>query len=158
MTEKVTEVVRSSRNGARGGGQEGVVVEMGKRLSLVMLDIIGSSSFSYEFRALESTSIGGSSNIREKSGFEVSRRIQYNPQDGWFIPDCSDAIHDISLPLRTSLPLKRTRNAAASTIRRVTAQIIAVKKSTLTTSPEDSESKNILSIILKSNTYTDSNG
>jgi len=59
-----------------------------------------------------------------------------------------------------SLPLKRTRDVAhaASTIRRVTAQIIAAKKSALATSQEDAESKDILSVMLKSNAYTGSDG
>ena len=68
-------MVRSSRNSA-GGGEEGVVVEMGKWFSLVTPDIIGSSGFSYQFRALESTSISGSSNIGEKSNFELADTIK----------------------------------------------------------------------------------
>lgn len=62
----------------------------------------------------------------------------------------------IPFNLVQSLSLKQTRNVthAVSTIRRVTTRIIAAKKSTLATSPEDSESKDILSIMLKSNAYT----
>ena len=75
MTEKVVEVVGSSWNGAGGGG-EGEVVEMGKWFSLVTPDIIGSSDFSYQFRALENTSISGNSNIGEKSGSELADTIK----------------------------------------------------------------------------------
>ena len=118
MTEKVAEVMRSSWNGAGDGREEGVVVEMGKRFSLVTLDIIGFSDFGYEFRALESASIGGSSNVGEKSGFELADA--YNTifcslfhlhtfqhlQHGWSIPDRSDAIHDVSLPPCTIPPTR----------------------------------------------------
>ena len=129
-------------------------MEMGKWFSLVTLDIFGSSGFSYEFRALESTSIGGSSNIGGKSGSELADT--YNIIFNIGGPSRIVAMLSMIFPfcLVHSLPLKRTRDTAAFTIRRVTAQIIAVKKSTVATSPEDSESKNTLSIMLKSNAYT----
>lgn len=91
--------------GLRGGGTEKVaevtVVGIGRWCSFVMLDIIGSSGFGYEFRALQ------------------------------------------------SLPLKRTRSIAhaAFSMRHVTAQIIDAKKSALDISPENSESKDILSVM-----------
>jgi len=160
MTEKVAEVVRASRSGASGGGGEGVVVEMGKWFSLVTLDIIGSCGFGYEFRALESASISGSSNSQEKSGSELAEA--YNTIFNMGSPSRIGAILTLILPFRLlhSLPLKRTREVmrAASTIRRVTARILAAKKSALATSPEDSESKDILSVMLKSNTYTGPDG
>ena len=45
---------------------------MEKWFLLVTLDIIGSSSFGNEFRALESASIRGSSNTEEKSSSELA--------------------------------------------------------------------------------------
>jgi len=51
--------------------EEGVVVEMGE-FSLVTLNAINSSSLSYEFYALKSASINGSSNTEEKSGSELA--------------------------------------------------------------------------------------
>ncbi|PUU84152.1 cytochrome P450 [Tuber borchii] len=160
MTEKVVEVVRSSRDGAGDGGEEGVVVQMGRWFSLVTLDIIGSCGFGYEFRALESASISGSSNIEDNSGSELAGA--YNTISNMGGPSRFVAMLSMIFPFRLvrSLPLKRTRDfeRAASTIRRVTAQIIAAKKSTLATSPEDSESGDILSIMLKSNAYTGPDG
>ena len=110
-------MVRSSRNGAGGGGEEGVVVEMGKWFSLVTLDIIGSSDFSYKFRALESTSISGSSNIGEKSSSELVDA--YNTIFNMGGSSRIVAMLSTIFPFRfiQSLPLKRTRDAAASTIR-----------------------------------------
>jgi len=160
MTEKVAEVMRASRSGAGGNGEEGVVVEMGRWFSLVTLDIIGSSGFGYEFHALESASISGSSNSEEKSGSELAEA--YNTIFNRGRPSRILAILSLIFPssLVQSLPLKRTREVAraASTIRRVTAQILAAKKSALAASPEDSESKDILSVMLKSNTYTGPDG
>ena len=160
MTEKVAEVVRSSRNGAGDGGDSGVVVQMGRWFSLVTLDIIGSCGFGYEFRALESASISGGSNIEDKSGSELADA--YNTVFNTGGLSRMVAILSIIFPfwLVWSLPLKRTRDLerAASTIRRVTAQIITSKKSTLAASREDSESGDILSIMLKSNAYMGSDG
>ncbi|KAG0133876.1 cytochrome P450 [Tuber indicum] len=156
MTEKVAEVVRASRGA--GGEEQGVVVEMGKWCSLVTLDIIGSSGFGYEFRALESASVSG--NPEERSGSELADA--YNTIFNVGSPSRIVAILSMIFPalLVRSLPLKRTHDVAhaASTIRRVTAQIIAAKKSALATSKEDAESEDILSVMLKSNAYTGSDG
>ena len=62
MTKKVAEVVRASRAGAGSGREEGVVLGIGKWSSSVTLDIICSSGFGYELRALESAFISGSNN------------------------------------------------------------------------------------------------
>ena len=43
-------------------GEEGVMVEIGKWYSLVMLGIITCSGFVYQFRGLESASMGSSNN------------------------------------------------------------------------------------------------
>ena len=160
MTEKVAEVVRSSRDGTGDGGEDGVVVQMGRWFSLVTLDIIGSCGFGYEFRALESASVSGGSNIEDKSGSELADA--YNTIFNTGGPSRIVAMLAMIFPFQLvrSLPLKRTRDVAhaESTIRRVTAQIVAAKKSTLATSPEDSESGDILSIMLKSNAYTGPDG
>ncbi|RPA96817.1 cytochrome P450 [Choiromyces venosus 120613-1] len=160
MTEKVAEVVRASGD----GGEEGVVVEMGKWFSLATLDIIGSSGFGYEFRALESASISGSDTTVENSGSELADA--YNTIFNMGSPSRNVAILSMIFPpwLINSLPLKRIRDVAQAslTIKRVTAQIIATKKSAMAATPitssEDSESKDILSIMLKSNTYTGPDG
>ena len=71
-TEKIAEVVCPSRSGA--GGKEGV--EVGRWYSLATLDVIGSSDFGYEFRALESAFQAGIAIPRKSSAPQVSRRIQ----------------------------------------------------------------------------------
>ena len=48
----------------QSGGEEVVVVEVGKWYSLATLDIIGSSGFGYELGALESAPISRTSNRR----------------------------------------------------------------------------------------------
>ena len=59
ITEKVAEVV------VFPGAVSAVLVEMGGGCKFAMLDIIGSSGFSYEFRALGSPSMNDSSNAEE---------------------------------------------------------------------------------------------
>lgn len=75
--------------------------EMGKWLPLMTLDTIGSSGFSYEFHALESASISGSSNTEEKFGPKLAgHTIQSST---WAVfQDHGDAIYDISLPPHTA--------------------------------------------------------
>ncbi|CUS11563.1 unnamed protein product [Tuber aestivum] len=159
MTEKVAAVVRASRSSG-GEGEEGVVVEMGRWCSLATLDIIGSCGFGYEFRALESASISGSSDTEEKSGSELANAYNtiFNKGSPSWIAVVLSTIFPSSFV--QYLALKRTREVAraAGTIRRVTARILAAKKSALATSPKDSESNDILSVMLKSDTYTGPEG
>lgn len=54
------------------GAAPAVLVEMGRWCTFVMLDIIGSSGFSYEFRTLGSPSINDSSNTEAKPGSELA--------------------------------------------------------------------------------------
>ena len=67
MPEKVAGVAHASRSGARGGEEEGGDVETGKRWLPRILGTAGPSGFGYEFRALESAFLSGSSNSDEKS-------------------------------------------------------------------------------------------
>lgn len=62
-TEKIAEVVCASRSGA--GGEEGV--EVGRWYLLATPDVIGSSDFGYEFRALESAFQAGVAIPRKSS-------------------------------------------------------------------------------------------
>ena len=48
------------------------MVVTGKWSALATLDIFGSPGFGYGFRARESASISGSSNTKEKYGFELA--------------------------------------------------------------------------------------
>ncbi|PUU77219.1 hypothetical protein B9Z19DRAFT_181475 [Tuber borchii] len=71
MFENVAGVMRASQSGA-GGWRKGRVGEMRELFSLVTLGKIGSYGFSYEFRVLESASISGISNTKEKSGSRLA--------------------------------------------------------------------------------------
>jgi len=55
---------------------------MEKWFSLVTLDIIGSSGSGYEFRMVESASISGSSNTKEKFGSELADACNTTPNMG----------------------------------------------------------------------------
>ena len=86
------------------------MVEMEEWFSLVTLDIIGSSGFGYEFRAVESASIKGSSNTKEESGFELADACNTTPNMGG--PSRTAVMPSIIFPfhLVQSLPLKQTRD------------------------------------------------
>ena len=60
-----------------------MIVELGKLCSLATLDIIGSSGFGYEFRVLESTSIGGGGNFEVKPGSELVDAYKQQARDLW---------------------------------------------------------------------------
>ena len=113
ITREVAEVARASRSGAGGCGEERVV-EMEKWFSLVTLDIIGSSGFGYGFRAVESASIRGSSNTKEKSGFELADACNTTPNMGG--PSRTAVMPPIIFPfhLVQSLPPKQTRDAVGA--------------------------------------------
>ena len=88
------------------------MAEMGKWFSLVTLYIIGSFGFSFQFRALESTYVSGSSNIGEVR-LRVSRHNKIFNMGG---PSRIVATLFVLFPFRSvqPLPLKRIRDAAAS--------------------------------------------
>ena len=65
--QSVAELVCASQGSSSGGGGGGVG-EMEKWCLFAALDIIGSSGFDYEFRALESASISDNINSQEKPG------------------------------------------------------------------------------------------
>ncbi|PUU77221.1 hypothetical protein B9Z19DRAFT_1146549 [Tuber borchii] len=85
MSEKVAGVMRASQGLAGGWGRR----EVG----------------SYEFRALESSSVSDSSNTEEKSGPELADAYNTIFNMGG-IPDRGDAIYDISLPPR-AIPIAK---------------------------------------------------
>ncbi|PWW78021.1 hypothetical protein C7212DRAFT_175385, partial [Tuber magnatum] len=142
-----------------GAGMRGEIVEMGRWYSLVTLDLVASSGVDYELRAPEGASINGGSNTEERLG------DTYNTISNTGSPSQIMATLSLILPSRLVqfLSLKRTHDIAraALTIKRVTAQIIAIiaaGKSTLATSPEGSRSGDTLSGMLKSNTHTGPDG
>lgn len=129
---------------------------MEKWFSWVTLDIIGSSSFGNEFCGLESASIRGSSSTEEKSGSELAD--EHNTIFGVGGPFRIVAMLSMIFPfsLVQSLTLRGTHDVVhpVSTIGFVTVQIIHAKKICPSYPPAKSQSKDILPLRVKSNTYT----
>ncbi|PUU84159.1 hypothetical protein B9Z19DRAFT_1060421 [Tuber borchii] len=124
------------------------------------VDIIDSSGSVNRFCALESASICGSTNTEEKSGSKLidTHNTIFNMGGSFWIV----AMLSMTSPsaLVQSLSLKRTCDIthADSTIRCVTAQIIYAKKICPNYLPGNSQSNDILSLKLKSNTYMGEDG
>jgi len=145
MTKKVTEMVRAFRRGADGGGEEGGgAYWCATRHS----SIIGSSGFGYEFRALETASISSSNTEENSCSLVDANTMIFNMSS----PSRIVATLSIIFPshFRQFPLLKPNRDVGYKTS--------PSKKSTLATSAEGSELKDVLFVMLKSDTYMGSDG